>query len=68
MISLPEELNKEETKESDEIAEADQEAQVKEGELGKDPQLDRALYLLKHWSSVKTTIAAATNATTTESK
>jgi carboxyl-terminal processing protease len=70
-ISLPEELSKEETKESDETAETAetaQEPQVKEGELGKDPQLDRALYLLKHWSSVKTTIAAATNTTPSESK
>lgn len=68
-ISLPEELSKEKTKERDETAEVPQdEFQVKEGELGKDPQLDRALYLLKHWSSVKTTIAAATNATTSENK
>jgi len=32
---------------------------VKEGELGKDPQLDRALQLLKSWRVFKTTVAAA---------
>ncbi len=44
------------------------ESQVKEGELGKDPQLDRALQLLKNWESVKTTIAANKASTTTETK
>jgi len=44
------------------------ESQVKEGELGKDPQLDRALQLLKNWESVKTTIAANKATTTTETK
>jgi len=67
-ISLPEETDKNETKASTEAADASQESQVKEGELGKDPQLDRALYLLKHWGEVKTTVAAATNAKTNESK
>jgi carboxyl-terminal processing protease len=67
-IALPEETSKDEAKASGEAAEATQESQVKEGELGKDPQLDRALYLLKHWGSVKTTIAAAAKATTSESK
>jgi carboxyl-terminal processing protease len=33
--------------------------QIKEGELGKDPQLDRALQLLKSWRVFKTTVAAA---------
>ncbi len=47
--------------------ETPQEPQVKEGELGKDPQLDRALHLLKNWDSVKTTIAA-NKTTTTETK
>jgi len=32
---------------------------VKEGELGKDPQLDRALELLKSWNVFKTVIATA---------
>ncbi|HXG21382.1 MAG TPA: hypothetical protein VNN62_20200, partial [Methylomirabilota bacterium] len=39
-----------------------QESQVKEGELGKDPQLDRALQLLKNWGTFKTTVAAAKTA------
>jgi carboxyl-terminal processing protease len=34
-----------------------EELQVKEGELGKDPQLDRALELLKSWNVFKTVIA-----------
>jgi carboxyl-terminal processing protease len=37
---------------------ASQEAQIKEGELGKDPQLDRALQLLKSWRVFKTSVAA----------
>lgn len=37
--------------------EQDEEA-LKEGELGKDPQLDRALQLLKSWRVFKTTVAA----------
>jgi hypothetical protein len=32
---------------------------VKEGELGKDPQLDRALQLLKSWKVFKTTVTTA---------
>jgi carboxyl-terminal processing protease len=36
-----------------------EEDQLKEGELGKDPQLDRALQLLKSWRVFKTTVAAA---------
>jgi carboxyl-terminal processing protease len=32
---------------------------IKEGELGKDPQLDQALHLLKSWRVFKTSIAAA---------
>jgi carboxyl-terminal processing protease len=36
-----------------------QEDLIKEGELGKDPQLDRALQLLKSWRVFKTTVAAA---------
>src|SRR5262249_2661950 len=35
-----------------------QESQIKEGELGKDPQLDRALQLLKSWRVFKTSVAA----------
>jgi carboxyl-terminal processing protease len=35
-----------------------QESQIKEGELGKDPQLDRALQLLKSWKVFKTSVAA----------
>ena len=61
-ISLPEESSQEKDEgapESSESSESLQESEVKEGELGKDPQLDRALDLLKHWGSVKTTIAAA---------
>jgi carboxyl-terminal processing protease len=37
---------------------ASQESQIKEGELGKDPQLDRALQLLKSWRVFKTSVAA----------
>jgi len=33
-------------------------SQIKEGELGKDPQLDRALQLLKSWRVFKTSVAA----------
>lgn len=55
-IALPEDGAKETPKPA---GDATQESQVKEGELGKDPQLDRALQLLKNWGSVKTTIAAA---------
>jgi carboxyl-terminal processing protease len=39
--------------------EPNQEEAIKEGELGKDPQLDRALQLLKSWRVFKTTVAAA---------
>jgi carboxyl-terminal processing protease len=35
-----------------------EESQIKEGELGKDPQLDRALQLLKSWKVFKTSVAA----------
>ena len=38
---------------------AEKENTVKEGELGKDPQLDRALQLLKSWRVFKTTVATA---------
>ena len=34
-------------------------SEIEEGELGKDPQLDRALQLLKSWQVFKTTVAAA---------
>jgi len=36
---------------------ADETANVREGELGKDPQLDRALELLKSWNVFKTVLA-----------
>jgi carboxyl-terminal processing protease len=36
-----------------------QESAIKEGELGKDPQLDRALQLLKTWRVFKTTVVTA---------
>ncbi|MBI3301189.1 MAG: S41 family peptidase [Deltaproteobacteria bacterium] len=39
--------------------ESTQESAIKEGELGKDPQLDRALQLLKSWRVFKTTVATA---------
>lgn len=39
-------------------ASADEEA-IKEGELGKDPQLDRALELLRSWPGIPTTSVAA---------
>ena len=67
-ISLPEEPEREGNGESSEAAESPEESDVKEGELGKDPQLDRALDLLKHWGSVKTTIAAAKTPTPENSK
>ena len=35
------------------------EIDIKEGELGKDPQLDRALELLKSWKVFQTTVAEA---------
>ncbi|GIW42799.1 MAG: peptidase S41 [Candidatus Binatia bacterium] len=35
-------------------------AQVREGELGRDPQLDRALELLKSWNVFKTVVAGRT--------
>src|SRR5262249_45349817 len=38
--------------------EGSQESPIKEGELGKDPQLDRALQLLKSWRVFKTSVAA----------
>ena len=54
--------SKEETPPEETNGEGDptsQEDQIKEGELGKDPQLDRALQLLKSWRVFKTTVAAA---------
>jgi len=39
--------------------EPSQEDAIKEGELGKDPQLDHALQLLKSWRVFKTTVATA---------
>lgn len=57
---------------STEGGETPQEPEVKEGELGKDPQLDRALHLLKNWEAFKTTLASAkkpaADATKTEGK
>ena len=38
---------------------AEKDNTLKEGELGKDPQLDRALQLLKSWRVFKTTVATA---------
>ena len=35
------------------------EIDIKEGELGQDPQLDRALELLKSWKVFQTTVAEA---------
>ncbi|MBI3245644.1 MAG: S41 family peptidase [Deltaproteobacteria bacterium] len=62
----------EEAAKSAESGEASPESQVKEGELGKDPQLDRALHLLKNWETFKTTVATvdktATGAIKTEGK
>ena len=42
---------------SDEMPETDSESGIKEGELGKDPQLDHALELLKSWKVFKTLVA-----------
>jgi carboxyl-terminal processing protease len=42
---------------SDELPDTDSDAGVKEGELGKDPQLDHALELLKSWKVFKTLVA-----------
>jgi carboxyl-terminal processing protease len=53
--TLPEEI----TAPAEEGQLKQEEDQVKEGELGKDPQLDRALQLLKSWRVFKTTVAAA---------
>jgi carboxyl-terminal processing protease len=36
----------------------DDDANIREGELGKDPQLDRALDMLKHWQEFKAVAAA----------
>ena len=41
----------------DEAPETETDANVKEGELGKDPQLDHALELLKSWKVFKTLVA-----------
>ncbi|MCX8073803.1 MAG: S41 family peptidase [Candidatus Binatia bacterium] len=49
--------NEEETEEPQEVPEA---LQVREGELGRDPQLDRALELLKSWNVFKTVVAGRT--------
>jgi len=46
------------TKRDAEPVQPEPEEEVKEGELGKDPQLDRALQLLKSWRVFKTTVAA----------
>jgi carboxyl-terminal processing protease len=42
---------------SDELPDTDTDAGIKEGELGKDPQLDHALELLKSWKVFKTLVA-----------
>jgi carboxyl-terminal processing protease len=42
---------------ADELPETDLEAGIKEGEPGKDPQLDHALELLKSWKVFKTLVA-----------
>ncbi|MGH7964096.1 MAG: S41 family peptidase, partial [Candidatus Binatia bacterium] len=44
--------------EAEPTEQGEDEETVKEGELGKDPQLDRALQLLKSWRVFKTTVAA----------
>ncbi len=49
--------NTEETAPKEEQGEP--QALIKEGELGKDPQLDRALELLKSWNVFKTVVATA---------
>jgi hypothetical protein len=41
----------------EELPEADSEAGIKEGEPGKDPQLDHAIELLKSWKVFKTLVA-----------
>ena len=41
----------------DELPDTESEAGIKEGELGKDPQLDHALELLKSWKVFKTLVA-----------
>ncbi len=48
------------TKEEKEEDEGDEMSAVREGELGKDPQLDRALELLKSWNVFKTVVAQST--------
>lgn len=58
-IALPEEAAKA-------TGETPPEPQIKEGELGKDPQLDRALHLLKNWSTFKTTVATVDKTVSTE--
>ncbi|MCC6766229.1 MAG: S41 family peptidase [Deltaproteobacteria bacterium] len=42
---------------ADELPEPEEEVGIKEGELGKDPQLDHALELLKSWKVFKTLVA-----------
>jgi carboxyl-terminal processing protease len=42
---------------SDELPDTESETGIKEGELGKDPQLDHALELLKSWKVFKTLVA-----------
>ncbi|MCC6850583.1 MAG: S41 family peptidase [Deltaproteobacteria bacterium] len=42
---------------ADELPEPEDEVGIKEGELGKDPQLDHALELLKSWKVFKTLVA-----------
>lgn len=47
---------------------AEKAPEVKEGELGKDPQLDRAMQVLKSWESYKKKTAVATAPTPTPTK
>lgn len=54
------EKNIEEEEDTDEQAPVPEAMQVREGELGRDPQLDRALELLKSWNVFKTVIAGRT--------
>jgi len=41
----------------DELPEPEDEVGIKEGEIGKDPQLDHAVELLKSWKVFKTLVA-----------
>lgn len=51
--------NKESNTKEDSGGKEDATQEVKEGELGKDPQLDRALQVLKSWETFKTHVATA---------